>query len=99
MYFVRRSSPHLVTGANMFDPAKQENLLQWAAVVDTHIATEQVDVVDTMEVYLEPDEDGVFCRYYIIDHASCVLFWFENLTTEEIGIRPVVSRDHLRERL
>lgn len=98
-YFVRNSVPKVVTGAYIYDSAVQEQVLQWVKVVDELLSSKEIKNADSMELYLEPDEENDCCRYYLVDHASRVLFWLETVETEQLGMLPTVSGDHLRSAL
>ena len=93
---MRESFPRVVTDRNMYDSATQKEVLQWVQVAQDYVVAENLNILETMEIYLEPSEDGTYCRYYCVDHASHVMFWLGPVDTDDIGIRPAVAGDHLR---
>jgi len=56
-----------------------------------------VPLSDSYELYLEFDEDDLSCGYYIVDHSKRCIFWLEEVNTENIGMNPSFSTEHLRE--
>ncbi|KAG8929752.1 hypothetical protein FRC02_005100 [Tulasnella sp. 418] len=59
------------------------------------------DLPVSSEVYLELQSDPSQgeCRYYLIDHSTRVPFWVDDVSTEELGLEPVASTDHMRSML
>lgn len=96
MYFVREANPKIVTEQNMYDAGVRESMLEWSHALELSLADKSMNLADTMEVYLEPNDESS-CFYYIVDHNARVLFWMETLTTDDIGIRHCATGDHLRE--
>lgn len=56
-----------------------------------------VPLSDSYELYLEFDQDGVGCGYYLVDHSTRCIFWLEKVWTEDLQINPAFSTQHLRE--
>jgi len=56
-----------------------------------------VPLSDSYELYLEFDEDDLSCGYYIVDHSKRCIFWLEPVSTEDVGMNPAFSMEHLRE--
>ena len=55
-----------------------------------------VPLSDSYELYLEFDEDELSCGYYIVDHSKRCIFWLEPVSTEDVGMNPAFSLEHLR---
>ena len=55
-----------------------------------------VPLSDSHELYLEFNEDELSCGYYIIDHSKRSIFWLEPVFTEDIGMNPAFSMEHIR---
>ena len=55
-----------------------------------------VPLSDSYELYLEFDEDELSCGYYIADHSKRCIFWLEPVSTEDVGMSPPFSQEHLR---
>jgi hypothetical protein len=51
---------------------------------------------NTVELFLQLDEESNSCEYYFVDHASRTEFWFEPLPTNLLDLPPAVSPSHLR---
>ena len=96
VYFVRNSLPKIVTCAYLHATATLNNLLKWIQVVDDILNVKQIQLCDTMELYLEPVDEEDSCRYYLVDHAMRTMFWLEDISTESLGIPLTVSDSHLR---
>lgn len=96
-YFVRESSPRIVTDVYIYSTITQEKVLHFAAVVAKMVDAKQISLPDSAEVYLSPSESGDECGYYVADHATHILFWFEEVDLDQLCISDVVSEEHLRE--
>lgn len=48
------------------------------------------------ELLVEVDVDGTTCSYYFVDHENTVIFWLDEVSTEELDIPIVSGFDHLR---
>ena len=55
-----------------------------------------VPLSDSYELYLEFDEDDLSCGYYIVDHSKRCVFWLEPVSTDDVGMNPAFSLEHLR---
>lgn len=55
-----------------------------------------VPLSDSYELCLEFDEDELSCGYYIVDHSKRCIFWLEPVSTEDVGMNPAFSMEHLR---
>ncbi|OJT02357.1 hypothetical protein TRAPUB_7140 [Trametes pubescens] len=95
-YFVRDSSPRIVTDAYIYSSITQEKVLHFAAAVVKMIDAKQISLPDSAEVYLSPSESEDECGYYVADHATHILFWLEEVDLDQLSIPDVVSEEHLR---
>jgi hypothetical protein len=61
---------------------------------------ENITLPSDVELVLEivPQDSGLICGYYFVEHRSRCLFWLENFDAEDIcaDIKAVVSLSHLR---
>lgn len=78
----------------MYDAKTQERVLLWQSVFLEVLKEKQVTLAYTVEVYLNPSEDGETCLYYLVNHETKVLSWLEPVATGDIGLKPAVSDDH-----
>ncbi|CAL1699554.1 unnamed protein product [Somion occarium] len=83
----------------MYTAQSQQQILHWALVFAETVREQGIVLAPSVEVYLEPNEDGEFCRYYLADHVARVIFWLEPVSTEEVGLQPAISDEHLRHAL
>ena len=49
-----------------------------------------------LELYLEPHEHDPHqsCSYYLVSHSTRKVFWLEEVSSESLGMAPVVSDSH-----
>ena len=81
----------------MYDTNVLEQITEVLEVIETKLTEFSTAVSDTTELYLELDEeDDYTCSYYFVDHALRAQFWWEEVSTDELGARNCVSDDHLR---
>lgn len=95
MYFVRHTSPKIVTNAYMLDSTIQAEVLEAIEVVDEKVADHKAALSDTVEVYINLDGDNT-CGYYLIDHSLRVQFWLDEVDTDELYLPPSASEEHFR---
>ncbi|KAI0720668.1 hypothetical protein C8T65DRAFT_826145 [Cerioporus squamosus] len=96
LYFVYRSDIALVTDAYVYTPSVQAKIAKFVALVKKTLVEESISWPDSAELYLRPDEDEDTCGYFLLDHASQVVFWLEDVNTSDLGIMETVSDSHLR---
>jgi len=80
----------------MYSEAVQEKMVEWIDEIEDFAAAREFHLTETTELMLRPSDDLSFCRYYLVDHASRVQMWFDEVTTDVLGIRSAVSEAHLR---
>ncbi|KAI0823002.1 hypothetical protein BC628DRAFT_1421386 [Trametes gibbosa] len=96
LYFARNTAPRIVTDAYLYQPQVQERMLLFAAEVAKVMDAKQIILPDTAEVYLYPSNTEEVCHYFVADHATRTLSWFEEVDLDELCIPDVVSDSHLR---
>ncbi|KAI0631097.1 hypothetical protein C8Q77DRAFT_1062486 [Trametes polyzona] len=96
LYFSRDSSPRIVTDAYIYCAVIQQKVLSFAAVVAKVLDAKHISLPDSAEVYLWPSDIEDECHYYVVDHTSQTMFWFEEVDLDQLCIPDVVSESHLR---
>ena len=58
----------------------------------------QMPITESTEIMLQLDEDDESaCGYYMADHESGSIFWLDEISSEDLDIRPPpVSESNLR---
>lgn len=62
--------------------------------VEALIQKSRLTLTENMEILLELDDHTDFCGYYIADHQSHMIFWLEEVSTEDLEFREPVSHSH-----
>jgi hypothetical protein len=99
LYFHRNSKLNIVTGEDLSSVAASTHIYYWSDEVVKMFGEIGVPLSDSYELYLEFDEDDLSCGYYIVDHSKRCIFWLEPMSTEDVGMNPGFSLEHLREYL
>lgn len=74
----------------------QAQIDAWAELIEDILDNREIDLSDSMELYLELDHSTAKCLYYFVDHSTHTLFWLQELSTDHLWMKPVVSESHLR---
>ena len=96
LYFHRNSQLNVVTGEDLSSVAASNHIYYWSEEVIKTFGEIGVPLSDSYELYLEFDEDTLSCGYYIVDHSKRCIFWLEPLSTDDVGMNPAFSLEHLR---
>jgi hypothetical protein len=87
---------NVVTGEDLSSVVASTHIYYWSEEVVKLFGEIDVPLSDSYELYLEFDEDDLSCGYYIVDHSKRCIFWLEPVTTEDVGMNPAFSLEHLR---
>jgi len=96
LYFHRASQLNVVTGEDLSSVVASGHVYYWSDEIVKIFGEICVPLSDSYELYLEFDEDELSCGYYIVDHSKRSIFWLEPVTTEDIGMNPAFSMEHIR---
>ena len=96
LYFYRDSQLNVVTGDNLSSEVALQHVLYWSEEIMRMFGDIGVPFSDSYELCLEFDEDDLSCGYYIADHSKRCIFWLEPMSTEDVGMTPAFSLEHLR---
>ena len=95
-YFHRSTGPlRVVTEAYLYRTEIMERVTSWANRVEDALLVKGIKPSNSMELFLQPCEDLASCGYYLVDHATRSEFWIDQVSTELLGLRRVVSISHL----
>ncbi|PCH35236.1 hypothetical protein WOLCODRAFT_139818 [Wolfiporia cocos MD-104 SS10] len=95
-YFACESRPRVVTEEYLYSPAIQEKITHWTGVFHDIVAAANVQLPDTVELFLALDGDSDSCRYYLVDYVAQVEFWIEEQASDVLGLPATVSDSHLK---
>jgi len=96
LYFHRTSQLNVVTGEDLSSAAASSHLYYWSDEIVNMFGEIGVPLSDSYELYLEFDEDELSCGYYVVDHSKRCIFWLEPVSTEDVGMNPAFSMEHIR---
>ena len=97
LYFHRRSPLNVVTGDDLSSVAASSHIHYWSDEVMKMFGEIGIPLSDSYELLLEFNEDQLSCGYYIVDHLKRCIFWLEPVSTDDVGMGPAFSMEHLRE--
>ncbi len=80
----------------MFDTSVQDKVQHGIDAITKYILDKSIYLAESIELFLEPNPDEESCRYYFVDHIFRTQFWLEAVNTEELGVWPSLSGNHLR---
>lgn len=83
-----------ITEQSIHNEKLQERILAWATRVEETLKEKELVLPGSVEIYLDPSEDGETCWYYLADHESKAISWLEPVSSEVVGLRPAVSEEH-----
>jgi hypothetical protein len=66
---------------------------KWIERITVLVKKKKTDLRN-LELYIRLD-DIMDCFYYVVDRQAQALFWVDDLSTEDVGLPPVVSASHL----
>ncbi|KNZ78327.1 hypothetical protein J132_01107 [Termitomyces sp. J132] len=94
-YFFKDTDIRIVSMNNVYDPKVLEKIDYWTEKLMDILDKQAFSLSDDIELFLQIE--GVDCHYYFVNHRTHVEFWLDdNLSTDELGIDPVVSASHLK---
>lgn len=85
-----------MTGEDLSCVAASSHVYYWSDEIVNMFGEIGVPLSDSYELYLEFDEDELSCGYYIVDHSKRCIFWLEPVSTEDVGMNPAFSVEHIR---
>ncbi|KAG6847623.1 hypothetical protein H0H93_006975, partial [Arthromyces matolae] len=94
LYFYKDATIPVVTEAYLYDQKVMERVDYWIKDIEDTLPKKGIVLSDKVELFIEVDDDND-CAFYFIDHHTRTQFWLDNVTTEDMGIDPVVSPSHL----
>ncbi|KAG5337251.1 hypothetical protein C0989_010107 [Termitomyces sp. Mn162] len=93
-YFFKDTDIRIVSMNDVYDPKVLEKIDYWTEKLMDILDKQAFSLSDDIELFLQIE--GVDCHYYFVNHRTHVEFWLDdNLSTDELGIDPVVSASHL----
>ncbi|KAF7763518.1 hypothetical protein Agabi119p4_8055 [Agaricus bisporus var. burnettii] len=93
-YFCHAKSMVTVTESWIYSAEIASEATKWIDHITSEVGKTRSDFTD-VELYIRVDEN-LDCFYYFVDKQAQTLFWTESVTTEDVGLSPVVSASHLR---
>ncbi|KAG5727814.1 hypothetical protein E4T56_gene12766 [Termitomyces sp. T112] len=94
-YFFKDTDIRIVSMNDVYDPKVLEKIDYWTEKLMDILDKQAFSLSDDIELFLQIE--GVDCHYYFVNHRTHVEFWLDdNLSTDELGIDPVVSASHLK---
>lgn len=97
LYFHKNSELKIVTGENLSSAVVSEHVQHWSDQVVGMFGKVGFPLSESYELFLESREDDLSYGYYIVDHLKRCIFWLEPVLTEDVGMNPAFSLEHLRE--
>lgn len=101
-YFVhtRYTAPRInvITDAYIYDSNLRRVVSEFSEKVVNRVNSERwyIDAA-SIELLVEVEVDRISCSYYFVDHKDSLIFWLDNINTEELDMPIVSGLDHLRE--
>lgn len=95
-YFHRTTGLRVVTEAYLYRSETMDRVSAWASRIEDALLIKGIKPSHTVELFLQPCEDLESCGYYLVDHATRSEFWIDQVSTEFLGLRRVVSISHLK---
>ena len=86
-----------MTGEDLASAAVSTHVYHWSDEVAKILVETGVPLSNSYELCLEFDQNELGCGYYIVDHSKRSIFWLETVSTENVGMNPAFSQEHLRE--
>ena len=86
----------IVTEARIVEPGVSDQLNAWLAIICNMITEENVHLLETSHLFLDPHQESGTCNYYFADHVLRTIFWLHTLDTISIGLPHSCSSGHLR---
>ncbi|KAG6889131.1 hypothetical protein C0995_003491 [Termitomyces sp. Mi166 len=94
-YFFKEADIRIVTMDNVYDSKVLEKIDYWTKKVMDILEKQVFALSDDVELFLQID--GNDCAYYFVNHRTHIEFWLDSdLSTDKLGIDPVVSASHLK---
>lgn len=95
-YFVCHAEITVVTEAYLYSPEVQNKVAFWIDEFNARLLSAGIRLPGTSELFLELDESSDSCGYYLVDYASRVEFWIEEVDSDDLDIPTAVSLSHRR---
>ena len=95
VYFAWDGLLKVVTENWLYSKDVQEQLGSWIDLISNVLKQREIQLADTVELYLELEDTTKSCLYYFVDHATRSVFWLDEHSTEDLYMRPIVSDSHL----
>lgn len=92
-YFCHARSVVTVTESWIYSTEIASEAARWIDHITSEVGKTRSDFTN-VELYIRVDEN-LDCFYYFVDKQAQTLFWTESVTTEDVGLSPVVSASHL----
>ena len=98
-YSATRADFKIITEANIKDETMSKLVNAWIKYAQGVMKKRSIELAATMELFLRPS-DATSCEYYVVDHAKQVIFWFDDVNTEDIVTGTYVeTKQHLRKQV
>ena len=96
MYFYNEES-RIVTEAYIYSASTLKRISYWIEVIESLARTREIKLLDTVELFLQLEEEDDGCSYYLIDHNTQTEFWLLDYSSEELNMPASLSLSQLRE--
>ena len=88
LYF-HEANRRFVTEANIRKPEAFRLVTRWMVCIEKKAEALQIPITESTEIMVQLDQDDEnACGYYMVDHDSGSIFWLDEISSEELGIRP-----------
>ncbi|KAF5310805.1 hypothetical protein D9619_008043 [Psilocybe cf. subviscida] len=96
-YYFRNSGLRVITEEDFTDSDALDSVTRCITAVEAEVEKQNVILAETVELYVQPDYSGDdICWYYLVDHATQVAFWLEEIDTDELGLQESSSESHMK---
>ena len=79
----------------MYSETAREQVLRCSITIFKALESKSLVLPESAELYLMPLDYDDICLYYFVDHASCALFWIDDIGMSDLGLPEVISEPHL----
>ena len=87
----------IVTEAYIYSASTLKRISYWIEVIESLARTREIKLLDTVELFLQLEEEDDGCSYYLIDHNTQTEFWLLDYSSEELNMPASLSLSQLSE--
>ena len=88
---------HVVTEAYIHSDSTLKRISYWIEVIESLARAREIKLLDTVELFLQLEEEDDGCSYYLIDHVTQTEFWLLDYSSEELNMPASLSLSQLSE--